>query len=74
MGTAHDLAAALTADGLQLTFRAEPGLRFSVQVSIDLRSWSDLGAITVDGDGTASFTAGAISPEPRRIYRLRLQP
>jgi hypothetical protein len=51
------------------------GMRYDVQVSADLRTWSSRGALTITNfDGTAPIVEANTAVTERRFYRALLQP
>jgi predicted outer membrane repeat protein len=62
--------AAMTAGGFVLRFRGEPGLRFKLEGSEDLREWGEVGEVVVGAEGEGV----AVDESPgagHRFYRLR---
>lgn len=59
----------VTGEGVRLAFGTAPGVRYTVEASDDLRTWTPLG--TVDGTGqVADFIDTDRQERPARFYRL----
>jgi len=53
--------------GLTLSVHGDPGAVFTVQVSADLKTWSDQGTLTADANGNASTTV-AVNPAIKTLF------
>jgi len=53
---------------LSLSVTGTPGTSWSVYSSSDLVNWTSMGEVTLDTNGTATFTDSAISGVPCRFY------
>jgi hypothetical protein len=60
----------LVGGNANLTFYGIPGTSYTVQVSSDLSTWSDLTTVTADSNGLVSYTDTA-PPTPNAYYRLK---
>ena len=60
----------MTAEGFVLRFSGEPGLRFMLEASEDLREWEEVGEVAVGPEGEGVATDGAPG-DGHRFYRLR---
>lgn len=53
-----------------LTGTGQPGQTYKVRCSTNLRSWTVIGTVTIDGSGSFQFSDPAAQSRPRRMYRL----
>ena len=56
---------------IALSGTAQPGQRYNVLCSEDLKAWTVLGTVTADASGSFQFTDPAASSRPIRMYRLQ---
>jgi len=68
--TIASLAVSPTANEFLLNFTADPGAWFTIETSLDMQSWSDVGSVLAESD-VNSVTVTTGGGDPRRFWRLR---
>jgi Bacterial Ig domain len=72
-GTSGNTLVPASGTALTLSAAGQPGQSYSVMCSQDLKTWTSIGALTLDASGSAQFTDPAGSSRPSSYYRLQGQ-
>lgn len=57
----------------QFTLKGDPGFTYLIEASDDLKSWAQVGELTLSGE-TGPFEDSDTASHPYRFYRVRLKP